>query len=381
MPSKLNTTEPLKNISTDTLTRAFEDARNPLIITDYNQPDNPIVYSNQAFLDMTGYDMEEVLGRNCRFLQGDDTDQSVITELRQAVKNSEYVRVTIKNYKKDKTPFWNDLVMSPLHDESGKTTHFLGMQLDVTDRIMAEERLSAKTSELEQSNKELEQFTYATSHDLQEPLRMISSYLQLIHKRYSQVLDADGKTFLNFASEGAERLQGLIYDLLTLSKVTSSNDKFKLINLAKPLEQARFNLKLSIEETDAVIEADDLPEVEVDPAQMAQLFQNLLGNAIKYRREGIPPHIKVTAIRKGKRYDISVIDNGIGIDKQYFDRIFAVFQRLHTRNEYSGSGIGLAICTRIIERHNGRIWVESTKGKGTTFTFTIPINQEEYTRV
>jgi light-regulated signal transduction histidine kinase (bacteriophytochrome) len=289
------------------------------------------------------------------------------------------VRVTIQNFRKDGTSFWNDLVMSPLTDDEGNTTHFLGMQLDITDRIKAEEKLKAKTAELQQSNRELEQFTYAASHDLQEPLRMISSYLQLIRKRYEQVFDASGKTFLNYATEGAERMQGLIYDLLALSKVTASTDTFKTIDLAKAVGQADFNLKLLIDETGAVIETAGLPTVKADPIQMAQLFQNLIGNAIKYRRPGVPPYISVTSKRDDDHYVISVADNGIGIEKQNFDRIFMIFHRLHTRSEYAGSGVGLAICARILERHGGKIWVESSKGEGSTFKFSIPIKQKDTT--
>lgn len=213
MGKKLDTVNSINNLTDPLLKRTFEASRSPLIVTDNLRPDNPIIYSNQAFLDLCGYDLDEVIGRNCRFLQGDDSDEEAVATLREAVKQGTDARVTLKNYRKDGAPFWNDLIMSPIRDDSGTVTHFVGMQLDITDRMEAQQALVAKTEQLERSNHELEQFTYATSHDLQEPLRMINSYLQLIRKRYGKEFDEDGNTFLDFASEGADRMQALINDL------------------------------------------------------------------------------------------------------------------------------------------------------------------------
>lgn len=375
MAPQLSSISPLQNVGVETLIAAVESSRSPLILTDYLRDDNPIIYSNQAFLELTGYDMDDVIGHNCRFLQGEDTDQDTIAELRDAVKYSKSVRVTLKNYKKDGTPFWNDLLMSPITDASGKTTHFLGMQLDITERIETQNSLRAKTAELEASNKELEQFTYATSHDLQEPLRMISSYLQLITKRYGDKLDNDGHTFLGYATEGAERMQTLIYDLLSLSKITTTKDSFKQIAMEQVVERALFNLKLVIEESHADIRIETLPEVRVDVVQMTQLFQNLISNAIKYRQPDVRPIVTISAQEQRDRYVFSVSDNGIGIPKKQFKRIFFVFQRLHTHAEYEGTGIGLAICGKIVDRHGGTIWVESEEGKGSTFKFSLPKNE------
>lgn len=377
MTSTLDAHTPINNISVETLKLTFEASRSPLILTDNRLPDNPIVYSNQAFLDLTGYSMKDVIGKNCRFLQGDDSDEKMVKKLRSAVKDQDSVRVTLKNYRKDGAYFWNDLIVSPIKDENGETTHFLGMQLDITDRMNTEDYLRQKTAELEKSNTELEQFTYAASHDLQEPLRMINSYIQLFTKRYGENLEPDAKTFLGFATEGAERMQDLINDLLTLSRVSDDQERYRSIKMNETAERAIDNLQMLINETGADVKVGDLPMMCVDPGQMVQLFQNLISNAIKYRTTDTKPKISITADEHEKGFVFTVKDNGIGISKKHFERIFVIFQRLHTRSEYPGTGVGLAICSKIIDRHNGRIWVESTEGKGSAFKFIIPLRRGE----
>jgi PAS domain S-box-containing protein len=368
----LDTVRPLNNLSVEVLKSTFEASRTPLIVTDYSLPDNPIIYSNQAFLDLTGYDMDEIVGRNCRFLQGDDSEKKGVQALHEAVHNGTHTRTLIKNYTKDGREFWNDLLISPIRDKEGNITHFMGMQLDVTDRVLAEQRLQERTRELQEANQELEQFTYAASHDLQEPLRMVKSYLQLIEKRYSATLDDDAQTFLAYAAEGADRMQSLIYDLLTLSRISNAEDRYIPTDMNAIVRRALDNLVVMIRESGADISVDNLPTLPVDPGQMTQLFQNLISNGMKYSRPGVAPVISITATARKGGYTFAVRDNGIGIEKQHFERIFVVFQRLHTRTEYAGTGIGLAIVSKIIDRHGGRIWVESKYGDGATFKFTIP---------
>jgi len=234
-----------------------------------------------------------------------------------------------------------------------------------------EDELQETLIKLKRSNSELEQFAYVASHDLQEPLRMISSFLQLLQMRYSGQLDSDADEFINFAVEGAKRMQNLIQDLLAYSRVTTKGNEFKDIKMEEALEQALVNLKMSIEENNANITHDPLPIITADYSQMIQLLQNLIGNSIKYRSDKIP-EIHISAQEKDNDWIFSVEDNGIGIDPQYSDQVFQIFKRLHTNEEYKGTGIGLAITKRIIERHNGNIWVESEPGKGSTFHFTIP---------
>ncbi|WP_022851175.1 ATP-binding protein [Limisalsivibrio acetivorans] len=235
-----------------------------------------------------------------------------------------------------------------------------------------EEELGERTDELERSNEELEQFAYIASHDLQEPLRMIASYTQLLKKRYSDKLDEDAIEFIDYAVDGANRMQVLINDLLKYSRVGTKGEEFTHVNMNDVLDMVKANLKAPIEETGAVVEHGKLPTIMADSSQMVQLFQNLIGNAIKFRKEGETPKIEIFTEKKGKFFRFGVKDNGIGIEEKYLERIFVIFQRLHTRDEFPGTGIGLAICKKIVERHGGEITVESISGEGSTFLFTLP---------
>ncbi|MEO5373287.1 MAG: CBS domain-containing protein [Alphaproteobacteria bacterium] len=247
------------------------------------------------------------------------------------------------------------------------------MVTDVTDRNRFQSELEAMTTQLRRSNDDLQQFAYVASHDLQEPLRMVVSYLELIRQRYTGVLDEDGTEFIGYAVDGARRMQRLIRDLLEFSRVDTRGNQFKEVALAKVMEAARANLSVAIAESDAVVTiADGLPVVLGDDGQLTRLFQNLIGNALKYRHTGRRPEITVAARRDGDDWRLTVTDNGIGIDAKHFERIFLIFQRLHGHGEYEGSGIGLAICKRIAERHGGRIWVESDPGHGSHFHVALP---------
>jgi signal transduction histidine kinase len=250
------------------------------------------------------------------------------------------------------------------------------LQQEVGERKRAEEAIQRYTKELERSNQELQQFAYVASHDLQEPLRMVSSYLQLLERRYRDHLDQDARDFINFAVDGAKRMQALINDLLAYSRVGTRGKEFQPVPLDEIMLQARNNLKIAIEEQEAEIACDSLPVVQGDDTQLIQLFQNLIGNAIKFHGEQ-KPRIQIQKERHNGDWKFSVSDNGIGIDPQYAERIFLIFQRLHNRDEYPGTGIGLAICKRIVERHGGRIWVDSRLGDGCTFYFTLPVGDKE----
>ena len=233
--------------------------------------------------------------------------------------------------------------------------------------------LRQATRELQRSNAELEQFAYVASHDLQEPLRMVTSYLQLLERRYKANLDQDASDFIAFAVDGAARMQTLIQDLLTYSRVGTRGVSFEPTDSQAVLDQVLMNLEVAIAESDAEISFGSLPSLSADTSQMAQLLQNLIGNAIKFRGDS-PPRIRVEATRESDDWRFSVQDNGIGIDPRYSDRIFQVFQRLHGIGQYPGTGIGLAVCKKIVERHQGNIWVESQPDAGATFFFTIPVN-------
>ncbi|MBV8032091.1 MAG: PAS domain S-box protein [Betaproteobacteria bacterium] len=270
---------------------------------------------------------------------------------------------------------WVSLSGEPIFDASGKFTGYRGVGKDITERKEAEAELRRAHDELARSNSELEQFAYVASHDLQEPLRMVSSYTQLLLRRYGDRLDGDAKEFMAFIVDGASRMKQLIEDLLAYSRVGTRGKELKPVAVEAPLRRAITNLRAGIEESGASISFDALPTVMADEMQIAQLFQNLLGNALKFRSASVP-RIHVAAAEKDKEWEFSVADNGIGIEPQYFERIFMVFQRLHNKGEYPGTGIGLAIYKKVVERHGGRIWVSSTLGEGTTFHFTLPKAKE-----
>lgn len=225
--------------------------------------------------------------------------------------------------------------------------------------------------DLKRSNEDLQQFAYVASHDLQEPLRAIISFSQLLEEKYYNKLDANGKEFISFITEGAKNMNILIKDLLAYSRITTHAQAPRLHNLEDILKDALYNLQEAIKESDAEITYDEMPTLKVDRTQFLQLFQNFISNAIKFRRN-IPPKIHI-GVREGNvAWLFSIKDNGIGIESKYFDRLYNIFYRLHTKEEYPGTGIGLPICKKIIQRYGGKIWVESEVGKGTTFYFTIP---------
>lgn len=247
------------------------------------------------------------------------------------------------------------------------------LQLEIAERKRAEQHLAEQAKELARSNAELEQFAYVASHDLQEPLRMVANFTQLLARRFGDKLDEDGREFVKFAVDGALRMQKLIDDLLEYSRVRRRGKPFVPVDTGEALDQALFNLCNSIEETHAVVTRDPLPVVHGDTGQFVQLFQNLISNAVKFRGER-RSEVHVSAVRKEDHWQFSVRDNGIGIDPAHAERIFIIFQRLHGYSDYPGTGIGLAICKRIVERHGGRIWVESQLGQGATFHFTVPFD-------
>lgn len=275
---------------------------------------------------------------------------------------------------------WVSTTKEALRDRSGNIIGTFGISRDITGRKQAEQDLADKADELQRSNTELEQFAYVASHDLQEPLRMVASYTQLLSRRYKARLDPEADEFISYAVEGATRMQGLINDLLAYSRVGTRGKPFTTVDCNEVLARALANFKLAIDESRARITCDPLPDIAGDATQLMQLFQNLLGNALKFRSAEQPPEIHLSATprrtalpeRARAEWLFAVRDNGIGIEPKYFERIFIIFQRLHTREQYPGTGIGLAVCKKIVERHGGRIWVESAPGKGSTFYFTLP---------
>ncbi len=259
-----------------------------------------------------------------------------------------------------------------LRDDQGNVTGTCGLLMDISQRRADETALRQSALDLKRSNEQLEQFAYVASHDLQEPLRMITSYLQLLERRYKNQLDQDASEFIAYAVDGATRMKALINDLLAYSRVKTGEQNFKRFDMKSALDQAVTNLQISISDENAQIAIENLPTINGDEAQFVQLFQNLLSNAIKFHGAE-PPQISIKGERVGNEWKVCVRDNGIGMEPQYLERIFVIFQRLHSKEQYPGTGIGLAICKKVVEHHGGRIWAESSPGLGTTFWFTIPI--------
>jgi PAS domain S-box-containing protein len=260
-----------------------------------------------------------------------------------------------------------EIVAHPMPGGGLVSTH-----TDITEQRRAARQLAEHARELERSNAELEQFAYVASHDLQEPLRMVASYCQLLQRRYKGKLDGDADEFIGFAVEGATRMQRMINELLNYSRVGRRSASFAPVAAAEVVEEAVGNLRAAIEEAAAEIEIGALPTIVGDAALLQQLFQNLVANALKFRRDDAAPKVSIGAAREGGSWVFAVADNGIGIEGEYLDRIFLLFQRLHERTKYPGTGIGLAVCKKVAEHHGGRIWVESEPGRGSTFKIAIP---------
>lgn len=350
---------------------------NAVILMD---PQGCITWVNSGFERLTGYKHEDVLGRKPEsFLHGPDTDLQVVEFMLQRQQDREGYKAELLNYDCQKRPYWVEVEMVPLFDDAGNHTGFMSLERDITERKDSEARMQSlnnslleQAHELADSNAELERFAYVASHDLQEPLRMVNGFLNLIKQRYSPCLDETGIQYIDFAVNGANRMKQLIVDLLNYSRVGTDKSALEQVNLQEVVDELLPLFNKDVHELGAVIEVDPLPTIPAFKSQMLQLFQNLIGNAMKYRKESVAPHIRITCQEEDHDYLIAVQDNGIGMEHQYLDRIFVIFQRLHGKEEYSGTGIGLAICKKIVDRHGGRIWASSEPGVGSTFHVRLP---------
>ncbi|CAN5223219.1 hypothetical protein BH10PSE7_BH10PSE7_05070 [soil metagenome] len=337
-----------------------------------------IVLLNLQAEKQFGYRRNELLGQKVKALIPDGFAERLIADglrsAEDAIAQQIGTGIELQGRRKDGTAFPIELMLSPLGSAEGILV--TAAIRDITTRKLAEAHLLQSLAELNRSNEELGQFAYIASHDLQEPLRMVASYTQLIAKRYKGKLDADADDFIAFAVDGASRMHHLIQDLLAYSRVGSKEKDLRDTSSEGALEQALRNLRGAIDDSGAIITHTSLPDVMADEMQLTQLFQNLVGNAIKYQNPGIPI-VHIEARRSdGAKWTFSVRDNGFGIDPQYYDRIFGLFQRLHKREEFAGTGIGLAICKKIVELHGGNISVESQPGQGSTFRFDLAESAE-----
>jgi len=332
-----------------------------------------IVLLNVQAEKQFGYHRDELVGQRMKnIIPAGFAERLIADALRStedALAQQIGTGIEITGRRKDGTEFPIEIMLSPL--ESAEGVLVTAAIRDITTRKVAEAHLLYKVEELNRSNEELGQFAYIASHDLQEPLRMVASYTQLLARRYKGRLDSDADEFITFAVDGANRMQGLIQDLLAYSRVGTKGKELRETSSEEALQRAILNLRGAIADSGAMVTHDPLPPVLADETQLVQLFQNLIGNAIKYQNSGVP-RIHISAIKNGGgKWTFSVRDNGLGIDPQYFERIFVMFQRLHKREEFAGTGIGLAICKKIVERHGGEISVQSQPGKGSTFSFAL----------
>ena len=328
--------------------------------------------ANDAVFKLLGYSKEEFSSLNLSSMMTED-DLAVALRTLQEIRETGHQKTPTEYRLRHKNGSFVEVeTTGSAVSSGGKVVATQHIANDISERRRASERTKQLMEELDRSNKELQQFAYIASHDLQEPLRMVSSYTQLLARRYKGRLDKDADEFIAFAVDGATRMQTLINDLLAFSRVGTRGKVFESTDSSQAFDQAIANLRMGIQESSAEVTHGDLPIVTADKLQFGQLFQNLIGNAIKYHGAE-PPRVHVWAERKGGDWVFSVRDNGIGIDPKYSDRLFVLFQRLHTREEYPGTGIGLAICKKIVERHKGHIWEESQPGCGATFSFTIPV--------
>lgn len=325
-----------------------------------------IVLVNREIERLFGYTRDELIGQSIERLVPERFRNSH-PDMRQGFLASPQARAMgagrdLFGVHKDGSEIPVEIGLNPIEVEEG--FFVLASVIDIGPRKQVE-------AELRRSNEELERFAYVVSHDLQEPLRTVSSYVQLLSRRYRDRLDADAVDFIDFTVGGVRRMQQLIADLLTFSRVGTRGAPLVPTGMQAVYENTLASLRAALDESNATVTADPLPTVMADAGQLAQLLTNLLGNALKFRGNQ-PSHVHVGATRAGRMWTITVQDNGIGIAPEYFERIFVIFQRLHSREEYAGTGVGLAICKRIVERHGGRIWVDSTPGQGARFSFTLP---------
>jgi PAS domain S-box-containing protein len=348
----------------------LEAAPDAMVVVD---PQGEIVLLNLQAEKQFGYRRDELLGQKVSNIVPEGFAERLAADglrsAEDALAQQIGTGIELHGRRKDGSEFPIEIMLSPLESADGVLV--TAAIRDITARKGAEAHLLNNVEELNRSNVELQQFAYIASHDLQEPLRMVASYTTLLARRYKGRLDADADDFIAFAVDGATRMQHLIQDLLAYSRVGSKGRELADTSSEEALEQALRNLRGAIEASGAIVTHDPLPVVKADEMQLTQLFQNLVGNAIKYRRAGTPM-VDISAAQGGaKKWVFSIKDNGLGIESQYFERIFGMFQRLHKREEFDGTGIGLAICKKIIERHGGAISVESTVGEGSTFRFPL----------
>lgn len=352
------------------LNRAVEQSPVSIVITDLN---GVIQYVNTEFIAVTGYSAEEATGNNPRILKSGLTPPKVYRDMWAALASGEKWEGELINRRKSGELYWELASIQPIQNIEGEITNFLAIKTDITEAKHTQTRLAALVEELRRSNEELEQFAYVASHDLRQPLRMISGYLGMLRKTLGPSLNEDALTFFGFAIDGAKRLDRMIVDLLEYSRIGRAVATRETVDLNEVIGDSLRHLEVAIAELGADIRLDQgLPVIVGDRSELTRLFQNLVGNAIKYCAPERPPKVWITCADGGDEWIFAIKDNGIGIAPDDLQRVFGIFQRLVSREQYEGTGIGLAVCRKIAEHHGGRIWVESVPDQGSTFLVALP---------
>ena len=346
--------------------------------------DGPVEEANPAYLDMLGYELDELVGMTYQQLtppRWAKMEADIVAEqLLQRGYTDEYEKEYIRNYG---SVFPVAVRAILVRDETGAPVRIMGIVRDITEQKQAKEALERHARDLARSNEELEQFAYVASHDLQEPLRKIRAFGALLADEKRESLDDEGQQYIDFMTDAAARMQTLVSDLLALSRVTTAAHPFEDLSLAEVFDTVLSDLSVALQEADGQVDVATTPTIEADRTQMEQLFRNLIGNALKFCRPGVPPHVTVEVAAQAQPIDavpgpahaIVVTDNGIGFESSQGSKLFQPFKRLHARHQYEGAGIGLAICEKIVLRHHGRITASGTPGAGATFTVTLPRRQ------
>ncbi|OIQ92367.1 phytochrome-like protein cph1 [mine drainage metagenome] len=356
---------------------AVEQSPAAILITDVS---GAIQYVNPWFCRVSGYEAGEVMGQSPRILKSGLVADAVYGELWRTISGGAVWTGELCNRRKNGELYWEAVSISPVRNDQGEIISYVGVKSDITEQKRQADRQRQVVLELERSNAELEQFAYVVSHDLREPLRMVSSYVSLLARRYGERLDAEAMEFIAFAKDGARRMDKLILDLLDYSRIGRVSQPFEPVAMDEVLREALLNLDAVIDLAGARVQVEkDLPAVMGSRSELVRLLQNLLGNAIKYRAPDRRPEIAVSAWEADGQWYFEVRDNGIGIAADYAERVFGIFQRLHARDEYEGTGIGLAVCRKIVHHHGGRIWLETSPSAapGCRFRFTLPAGLQD----
>jgi two-component system, LuxR family, sensor kinase FixL len=332
-----------------------------------------IIHVNDKFCEISQYSREELLGQNHRLINSGHHSREFFVEMWKTISSGTIWEGELRNRAKGGSIYWVNTTIVPFLDDKKQPYQYVSIRYEITQRKEAEEQLRVFADRLEQSNRELQDFASIAAHDLQEPLRKIHAFGDRLQTRFGAVLDNDGRDYLERMLSSARRMRKLIDDLLTYSRVTTKVQPLEPTDLNQVLKEVLSDLEIRIEQAKGKIERGPLPTLDADSSQMRQLFQNLIANALKFHRPGFSPVVKITAKSENGFCIVTVDDNGIGFDEKYLDKIFTIFQRLHGRQEYEGTGVGLAVCRRIAERHGGTINAHSKPGEGARFVVKLPI--------